>query len=115
MPTYQQIKSYIDNRRRRIGENNDLEQLKAYINKHLTFQPGLSKDNELFTFGVDYGTGTDDDHFNCGLTSIKLLQQMEEINRNNGLFHLDATYKIVKYDYPLNVFGFSDLVHKFQK
>ena len=38
---------------------------------------------------------------------------MEEINRNNGLFHLDATYKIVKYNYPLIVFGFSDLAHRF--
>ena len=53
MPTYQQIKSYIENRRRRIGDNNNLEQLKAYINKHFTFQPGLSIDNELFTFEVD--------------------------------------------------------------
>ena len=29
--------------------------------------------------GGDYGVETDDDHFHCGFTSIKLLQQIEEI------------------------------------
>ena len=43
----------------------------------------------------------------------QLLQQVEQINNNNGLFHLDATYEIVRYNYPLIVFGFSDLSDAF--
>ena len=62
-PTYKQIVTYIDNRRRRIFDKNNLEGLKSYIEKHLTYRAGVTEDNELFTFGVEYGTGTDDSHF----------------------------------------------------
>ena len=93
MPTYRQIVSYIDNRRRRSCDNNNLEVFQSYIEKRLTYQAGLTEDNELFTFSVEYGTGTDDNQFNCGFTSIKLLQQVEQINNTKVLFHLDATYK----------------------
>ena len=60
---------------------------------------------------MDYGIGTDTYHFHCGFTSVKLLQQLAM--DNNSIFHDDCTHKIIKYNYPLMVFGFSDLAHKF--
>ena len=113
MPTYEQIVSYVSNRRRTIGHNNDIEKLKDFIIKKFIYNSDETPDNKPFVFGCDYGVGTDDDHFHCGFTSIKLLQQMEEITENNGIFHFDCTYKIIKYNYPVMVFGFSDLAHKF--
>ena len=31
MPTYEQIANYINNRRRAIGDNNDIDKLKSYL------------------------------------------------------------------------------------
>ena len=50
--------------------------------------------------------------FYLGFTSLGLLKRLQNFN-NQGTFHLDATYKIVKYNYPLIVFGFTDLFRKF--
>ena len=33
--------------------------------------------------------------------------------QNAGVYHIDSTYKIVKYAYPLIVFGFTDIQHIF--
>ncbi len=32
---------------------------------------------------------------------------------SNGMFHIDATYKIVKYNYPLIVLGVTDMQRVF--
>ena len=74
--------------------------MKKYIEDKLTLSDTTTED-QLFAFGADYGNGTDDYHFHCGFTSIKLLRLLEEINTNSVLFHLDCTYKIVKYNCPL--------------
>ena len=63
----------------------------------MSYQPDVTKNNDLFTFCVEYGTGTYLDHFHCGFTTVNLLQQLEQINCYNGIFHLNAIYKIVKY------------------
>ena len=34
--------------------------------------------------------------------------------QNQGCFHIDATYKIVKYSYPLIILGFTDVQRQFQ-
>ena len=30
-------------------------------------------------FGVNYGSGKDNNHFHCGFTSVKLLEQIEKV------------------------------------
>ena len=66
----------------------------------------------MFTFGHSIGIGSENDNFQCGFTSVKLLQRIEQFN-NNGVYHLDATYKIIKHCFPLIVFGFSDIARQF--
>ncbi|MBI3231988.1 MAG: hypothetical protein HYZ51_02825, partial [Candidatus Doudnabacteria bacterium] len=46
------------------------------------------------------------------LSRVALLNQLK-IFKNNVVFHLDSTYKINKYVYPLIAFGFTDLFHTF--
>ena len=58
----------------------------------LWYQEGTTLENDLFVFGEDFGTGEDNDHFHCGFTTQKLLEQIEELKDENGLYHLDATY-----------------------
>jgi hypothetical protein len=61
------------------------------------------------------GDGRDDNPFRLAFTSYKLLQTIQEYDANNrGVYHLDCTYKIVKYNYPLLVFGFTDLDSRMQ-
>ena len=66
----------------------------------------------MFVFGKLIGTGNDYDHFQCGFTSLKLLRRVEYFN-NGGVFHLDATYKIIKHCFPLIIFGFTDVSRQF--
>ncbi len=48
------------------------------------------------------------DLFVCiGFTSKKLLKLIAKFG-NRGCWHIDATYKIIKYCYPLIVIGFTD-------
>ena len=114
MPTYDQIANYFNNRRRAIGDNNDTDKLK-YLEKKIIYNPEETEDNKLFPFGMDYVIGTDTDRFHCGLTSVKLLQKLEQITENNSIFHFYCTQKIIKYNYPLMVSVFSDLRHKFHQ
>ena len=37
MPSYRQILSYINKRRNRIGENNNIEELRDFIERKLTY------------------------------------------------------------------------------
>jgi hypothetical protein len=66
--------------------------------------------NKLFVFGVRLGKGSDDDHLYLGFTTINLLKRIENSNK---LYHIDATYKILKYLFPLIIFGFTDISRKF--
>lgn len=60
------------------------------------------------------GDGSDEEHFHLGFSSRKLISRMKEHEAMaKGVFHLDATYKIVKYNYPLIVLGYTDLKRKF--
>ena len=51
-------------------------------------------------FGDKLGDGSDDAHFQLGFTSRTLLQKLLLL----GMFHLDATYKIIRYFYPVIIF-----------
>ncbi|CAF1023345.1 unnamed protein product [Brachionus calyciflorus] len=111
MPTLEQVQHYIKNRRNCISENNKIDELKPILDNY-RYQYGVTKNDELFLFGVDLGEGTEKNHFHLVFTSYSLLKNIEFANKG-GMFHLDATYKIVKYNYPLIVFGITDIKHKF--
>jgi hypothetical protein len=100
MPTLKQIQSFINNRRQKIGDENNLDDLKTFC-AGLKYSEGITKEDELYTFGEHYGDGSDTEHFQLGLTSKKMMAKVEL----NGMFHIDATYKIVKYNYPLIILG----------
>ena len=61
------------------------------------FNPVLCEDNSMFCFGEKIGTGTDTDHFQVGFTSLMLLKRIIW----SGMFHIDATNKIIKYFYQI--------------
>ena len=108
MPTLKQIQDYINNRRKKIGDDNNIDQFKEFISS-LEYVDGVTGDDELFTFGTSFGDGSGDDHFHLGLTSKKMLSRVEL----KGMFHIDATYKIVKYNFPLIVLGVTDINRTF--
>ena len=64
---------------------------------------------ELYAFGENFGDGSDSSHFQLGLTSKKIMSKFEL----NGMFHIDATYKIIKYNYPLIILGITDMERRF--
>lgn len=114
MPSLKQIQDYIKNRRSQIGDYNNLDELKAYVD-YLIYNPDITNDDELFSFGEDLGIGSEESPFHLGFTSRKLLSNLDLYinNDHKGVFHLDATYKIVKYCYPLIVLGLTDIQRQF--
>ena len=110
MPTLRQVQDYINNRRKKIGDNN-IPELKSFLDSIQYNTETL--DNELFPFGIDLGTGSDESHFHLGFTSLKLLKNCEKVTKDNGIFHLDATYKIIKNSFPLIVLGVTDIKRQF--
>jgi hypothetical protein len=96
-----------------IFDNNNIDDLKKFA-ENLKFKHGVTQDDEMFVFGQQYGNGDDKNHFHMGMTSLTLLNNINKFKVNdNGMYHIDATYKIVKYNYPLIVFGFTDIERKF--
>ena len=79
--------------------------------RNLTYSSRIAG-HQMFVFGEQIGTGEDDDHFQCGLTSLNLLNRVEDIC-SSCVFHVDATYKIIKHCFPLIVFGYTDIARKF--
>ena len=110
-PMLSQVQTYISYRRRQVSNNNSISEIKSFCDSH-RYELGVTNDNELFVFGDEMGTGADESHFHLGFTSIKLLKSIDEF-KNKGCYHIDATYKIVKYSYPLIVLGFTDLQKQF--
>ena len=48
------------------------------------------------------------------ITSLNLLKNADTTNQNHiAIFHLDGTYRITLNNFPLSVFGRSDLNRKF--
>lgn len=73
--------------------------VEEYVKSNL-YKPELS-DDEMFFFGANFGDGSDSNHFQLGFTSKALLKRLNYCN----VLHMDATYKIVKYCFPLIVYG----------
>jgi hypothetical protein len=107
-PTIEQISNYLKYRRLKLGNSNNINGVEDFV-KNPTYHPNYDS-NKLFVFGVHLGTGTDDDHFYLGFTTLNLLKRIEQ---SNLLYHIDATYKIIKYFFPLIIFGFTDRSRKF--
>ena len=72
------------------GNNNSLDDVKRYANGRR--YKAYKDDDCMFFFDEMLNDGSDDNYFQLG-------------------FHIDATYKLIKYFYPLIVF--TDLNHKF--
>jgi hypothetical protein len=65
MPTLKQIQDFVSNRRRKIVDYNNMEELKSLISK-LSFKEEATEDHELFVFGAKLGDGSETDHFQLG-------------------------------------------------
>jgi hypothetical protein len=107
LSTLQQVQNYVKYLKQKVFESNKRSDVKDFVEEN-----GYNEDineNEFFTFGELLGNGTDEEHFQCGFTSVKLMSRMPE----GIVFHCDATYKVVKVGYPLIVFGVSDINRKF--
>jgi hypothetical protein len=60
------------------------------------------EEKDLLIFGQDLGDGSKNSHLRLGFTSMKLIKLINKFG-NKGVWHIDATYKIIKYCYPLIV------------
>ena len=89
---------------------NDLDALTKFVAR-LKFSPEMGE-KDLFVFGNKLGDGGEDNLFQLGFTCLTMLKRIKEFN-NFGCFHVDATYKIVKFCFPLIVFGFTDVSRRF--
>ena len=94
MPTLRQVQDYIHNRRRAIGDTNNIPDLEAFLSQS-AYVPGETPDHRLFTFGVQLGDGSDAEHFHLGMTSKTLLENITRASGNTYAF--DCTYKVIKY------------------
>ena len=68
MPTLRQVQDYIGNRRKKIGDNNNIPELKSFLDS-IQYNTNTS-DNKLFPFGIELGDGSDDFYFHLGFTSL---------------------------------------------
>ena len=107
-PTLKQVQNYINYRRLKIGDNNNIEDLQDFL-ETIQYEEGVTKDDEIFEFGTELGNGAEENHFHLGFTSLKLLQNV----KHDGVYHFDLTYKIVKYNYPLMILGVTDIRRQF--
>jgi hypothetical protein len=107
MPTLQQIENYIKYRRKLIRENSSTAELKEFSKAH--HHSLVENDDQLFVFGDNSGDGSDTNHFQMGFTSKALLSHIKTAQ----VYHIDCTYKVIKYFYPLLVFGCTDIDGKF--
>ncbi len=97
------------------GDKNNIDEVIKYIINRFYYD-GIDP-AELFFFGlkfdennkVNVGNGTDESHFNICFSTLKLLKRLENI----GMFHVDCTYKIIKYFYLLLVFVITDYARHF--
>jgi hypothetical protein len=65
MPTLKQIQDFVSNRRRKIGDYNNMDELKSFIS-NLSYKEGVTEDHELFVFGAKLGDSSENNHFQLG-------------------------------------------------
>ena len=106
-PSLTQIQNFIKYERKKIGDNMLIDHVQEYADQN-AYDAETASD-ELFVFGLRIGDGSDDDHFNLCFSSKDLISVASKAR----MFHLDCTYKILKYMYPLLVFGVTNLQRQF--
>lgn len=104
IPTRKQLENNMAYRRRIIFESSSIDDLKHFIN---SFR--FINEDKMFIFGEKLGNGDDANHFQLMFSSKTLISKV----LNGQVFHIDGTYKIIKYFYPVIVFGCSDVNRKF--
>ncbi|RNA17744.1 hypothetical protein BpHYR1_042134 [Brachionus plicatilis] len=111
IPSLLKIQNFVKYRRIKLGDVNSMVGVVEFI-KNLN----VDSMDDLIIFGVPVkngsyvlGSGSDDDHFHMGFTSEKLIRRLKEAE----VFHVDATYKIIKKSNPLIFFGYTDISRKF--
>ncbi|CAF1005065.1 unnamed protein product [Brachionus calyciflorus] len=111
IPSLGQIQNYMKYRRKKDGDINSIVGLVEHVESKYYENIDLLSygQDEPFYFGSEINEGGEDCHFHLGITSKSLLENI----RNGCSFHFDCTYKIVKYGFPLIVFGCSDIRRKF--
>ena len=65
----------------------------------------VENDDQLFVFG----DGSDANHFQIGFSTKALLAHIKTAQ----VYHIDCTFKVIKYFYPLLVFGCTYIDGKF--
>ncbi|CAF1061123.1 unnamed protein product [Brachionus calyciflorus] len=106
-PNLLQIQNYLKYRRKRHGDVNSIVGLNDFVNPKLYSNIDLKSygEDEPIYFGNEIKEGDENTHFHLGITSKKLLDNI----KNGCTFHLDCTYKIVKYGFPVLIFGCTDI------
>jgi len=116
IPHLKKIQHFIKYRRVQLGDLNNLDGLYEHVFGNLIENLDGEKldqfaDDEPIYFGYNKdGNGSDENHFNLCVTSRALMSNI----LHGSIFHLDCTYKIVKYNYPLLIFGVTDIRRKFR-
>ena len=67
-------------------------------------------ENKTLYFGLTNGVGTEENPFRLYWCSKKALNNWSEFSKTD---HLDCTYKILKYGFPVLVDGFTDINREF--
>lgn len=113
-PNLVQIQNYLKYRRKKNGDINSIVGLEDFVTPKLFNKLDLNSYNEdePIYFGNEIKEGDEDTHFHLGITSKTLLKTIWMYD-DGCMFHLDCTYKIVKYGFPVLVFGWTDLRRKF--
>ena len=120
-PNLEQIQNYLKYRRLKLSEMDNMSGVNEFISSKRMFaassSPTFAKDNlasmaddESIYFGEELGDGSDANRFHIGITSKKLLANLAN---KSVTFHIDCTYKIIRYSFPLIVFGLVDQKRKF--
>ena len=106
-PTAVQIQNFVREAKRTNPEQNvELGPVIAYLAAH-EFTSDIAAATP-FHFGSVVATGTDMNHLFIFVTCKHLLANLQ-LHGSSSVNHLDGTYKITDREFPLLVFGLSDL------
>ena len=73
LPSLEQVQNYIKYLKKQVFDHNNRRDVNKFINEN-GYHENIDR-NEFFTFGEVLGSGTDDDHFQVGFTSVSLMSR----------------------------------------
>jgi hypothetical protein len=92
------------------------------ISKNAFTEENIKNPNKPFIFGMKYnsedkvviGNGSSECPMRICISSLSMLKKVDCSDQNDrGIFHIDDTYKITQNQFPLLVFGRSDIKRQF--